>query len=168
MMGSHQSYSLLYILRPSGFLGTFTWQRMSITELFQFTLKTNPYWGCSGIAVHISTRCFSLAPKIFSALADGLQWILVQNGIAHLFHYFDDLAASIEEGSRQKDIFMSTCSRLGVCLEISKFHLLTFRGIKVDTVANQLHLPVRKLLKLKQELTPCLHRKSITKCELEV
>jgi len=37
----------------------------------------------------------------------------------------------------------------------------------VDTVASQLRLPLRKLFKLKQELTHCLHRKCISKRELE-
>ena len=59
---------------------------------------------------------------------------------------------------------------LGIRLEMSKLEgpstCLTFLGIEVDTVANQLHLPAGKLLKLKQELTHCLHRKSITKREL--
>jgi len=114
------------------------------------------------------------APKIFSAIADGLQWILVQNGITHLLHYLDDfifMAASVEDASRQKDILVSTCTRLGIPLEMSKMEgpstCLTFLGIEVDTVASQLRLPVRKLLKLKQELTHCLHRRSITKRELE-
>ena len=30
------------------------------------------------------------APKIFSAIADTLQWILIQQGIKHILHYLDD------------------------------------------------------------------------------
>ena len=113
------------------------------------------------------------APKIFSAVADGLQWILSQKGITHLLHYLDDfvfVAASMGDASTQKDILITTCTQLGIPLEMSKLEgpstCLTFLGIEVDTVANQLRLPVGKLLKLKQELTHCLHRTSITKREL--
>ena len=30
------------------------------------------------------------APKIFSAIADAAQWILVQRGVTHILHYLDD------------------------------------------------------------------------------
>ena len=30
------------------------------------------------------------APKIFSAVADALQWMLFQRGISNLLHYLDD------------------------------------------------------------------------------
>ena len=50
---------------------------------------------------------FSLrsAPEIFSAVADGLQWILTQYGITHLLHCLDDfifVAASMDQAMRQK------------------------------------------------------------------
>ena len=63
------------------------------------------------------------APIIFTAVADGLQWILIQEGITHLLHYLDDyifVASSEEEANSQKSQFISTCSRLGVPLEMSK------------------------------------------------
>ena len=31
-----------------------------------------------------------LAPKIFTALADGLIWIMIKQGIHSVFHYLDD------------------------------------------------------------------------------
>ena len=71
------------------------------------------------------------ALKIFSALADGLQWILAQNGITHLLHYLDDfifVAASMEELSRQKDIFVSTCTPFGDVQIGWYFHLFEFCG----------------------------------------
>ena len=45
------------------------------------------------------------APKIFLAVADGLQWILTQYGITHLLHYLDDfifMTASMDQAMRQK------------------------------------------------------------------
>ena len=57
------------------------------------------------------------ASKIFSALADGLQWILVQEGITHQLHYLDDfifVAASQEVASSQIAALISTtCCPLG-------------------------------------------------------
>ena len=114
------------------------------------------------------------APKIFSALADALQWILVDKGITHLLHYLDDFifaAATQADALRQKDILVSACSQLGIPLEMSKLEgsatCLTFLGIEVDTVACQLCLSVKKLLQLKHTLTHCLLRKSVAKWELE-
>ena len=79
-------------------------------------------------------------PKIFSAVADGLQWILGQKGITHLLHYLDDfvlVAASMGDASTQKDTLITTCTQLGIPLEMSKLEgpstCLTFLGIEVDT-----------------------------------
>ena len=50
-------------------------------------------------------------PKIFSAVADGLQWILVQQGVTHLLHYLDDfifVTDSMGDAAIQKDIQVST------------------------------------------------------------
>lgn len=114
------------------------------------------------------------APKIFSAVADGLQWILTQRGISNLLHYLDDfifVAPSVEQAVSHKFTLISSFQHLGVPLEPSKLEgpstCLTFLGIEVDTEALMLRLPKQKLLRLKQELSHCLLRKSITKRELQ-
>ena len=114
------------------------------------------------------------APKIFSAVADGLQWIMIQKGITHLLHYLDDyifVADSVESAIRQKSILVSSFTRLGVPLELSKLEgpitCLTFLGIEIDTEAFLLRLPGDKLAKLKQELSRCILRKTMTKRELQ-
>jgi len=114
------------------------------------------------------------APIIFTAVADGLQWILIQEGINHLLHYLDDyifLASSEEEANSQKSQFISTCSRLGVPLEMSKLEgpatCLTFLGIEVDTISMQLRLPANKLSSLKLTLSHCLCLRVITKRVLQ-
>ena len=114
------------------------------------------------------------APKIFSAVADGLQWIIVQKGITHLLHYLDDfilVADSMEQAITQKSTLISNFHHLGVLLELSKLEgpstCLTFLGIEVDTEAFLLRLPEDKLTKLKQELSRCTLRKTITKRELQ-
>ena len=39
------------------------------------------------------------APIIFSATADGLQWIIKQEGVQSLFHYLDDFITVGKPGS---------------------------------------------------------------------
>ena len=113
-------------------------------------------------------------PKIFSAVADALQWILTQRGISNLLHHLDDfifVAASVDQAVSQKSMLISSFQHLGVSLELSKLEgpstCLTFLGIEVDTEALLLRLPSEKLLRVKQELSHCLLRKSITKRELQ-
>ena len=114
------------------------------------------------------------APKIFSAVADALQWILSTKGITHSLHYLDDfilVTDSVGKAFMQKDILTSTFDSLGVPLEYSKLEgphsCLTFLGIEVDTESLQLRLPREKLLRLRSELSRCYDRRSIPKRELQ-
>ena len=113
-------------------------------------------------------------PKIFSAIADALQWILAVKGVTHSLHYLDDyiiVSNSIDKALTQRDIFTSTFESLGVPLGYSKLEgpnsSLTFLGIEVDTESLQLRLPSDKLSRLKSELSRCCHRRSISKRELQ-
>ena len=57
------------------------------------------------------------APKIFSAVADALQWMLFQRGISNLLHYLDDfifVAASMDQAVSHKSILVDSFQRLGV------------------------------------------------------
>ena len=111
------------------------------------------------------------APKIFSAVANGLQWILTQHGITHILHYLIFVAASMGQAMRQKHTLVSNFQCLGVPLEQSKLvgpsTCLTFLGIEVNTKALLLHLPQEKLAQLKQDLSHCILRKTINKRELQ-
>ena len=114
------------------------------------------------------------APKIFSAVADALQWILSVKGVTHSLHYLDDyiiVSNFIDKAVVQRDILTSTFESLGVTLEYSKLEgpssCLTFMGIEVDTESLQLRLPSDKLSRLKSELSRCCHRRSISKWELQ-
>ena len=49
------------------------------------------------------------APKIFSAVADALQWIVVKKGVRNLLHYLDDfifVSESLEKVSTNKQILV--------------------------------------------------------------
>ena len=93
------------------------------------------------------------APKIFTAVADALQWILSNKGINNLLHYLDDfifVSKSKEDAMANKQILLHTFSKLGVPLEPSKLEgpatCLSFLGIEVDSETLQLCLPSEKLL----------------------
>ena len=63
------------------------------------------------------------APKIFSAIANALQWVVVNKGVRNLLHYLDDfifVSESLEEASTNKQILVDTFNYLGVPLELSK------------------------------------------------
>lgn len=57
------------------------------------------------------------APKIFSAVADAIQWILYLNGVDNIIHYLDDyvlVAKDREQADYQKAQLISTFTELGV------------------------------------------------------
>ena len=64
------------------------------------------------------------APKIFTALADALLWILKHYGVSNLMHYLDDFITFGPQGSQQceinRQIIFSLCEILGVSLSLDK------------------------------------------------
>ena len=86
------------------------------------------------------------APKIFSAVADALEWILRKQGVQFIDHYLDDYIMYGPPDSKlceeQLQLTLRTCERLGVPLAIEKLEgptdCLTFLGIEVDTTAGVL------------------------------
>ena len=114
------------------------------------------------------------APKIFSAVADALQWILVQKGINNLLHYLDDfifVAESLDKAKRNMQTLISTFTSLGVPLEPSKLegpaNCLTFLGIEMETATLQLRLPRDKLERLKEALAIAESKKCMSKRNLQ-
>ena len=82
----------------------------------------------------------SSAPKIFSAIADGIQWILQHHEIPNLLHYLDDffLAKNPMEVETYEHKLVHVWSEFGVPLEISKLEgCLTLLGIEIDTITMQ-------------------------------
>ena len=112
-------------------------------------------------------------PKFFNALADGLQWILEEQGI-DVIHYLNDFMC-FEPPGEKSDLralggALSTCARLGVRIAAHKTegpaHVITFLGIEVDTVAQEVRLPMEKLRRLQREIRSWSSRKSCTNREL--
>ena len=92
------------------------------------------------------------APKTFTAVADALQFMLQKKGVAHVLHYLDDFCCSV--GHIQ--IALEWCSKLGVPIAEQKTEgpakVITFLGIKVDTLECQLRLPSEKLQPLQEDI----------------
>ena len=92
------------------------------------------------------------APKIFSALADGLMWILHSRGVASALHYLDDFLLlgppSTQTCQAALHSTLSICEELGLPVAPERTEgpgtALTFLGIEIDTVAGQLRLPQEK------------------------
>ena len=117
---------------------------------------------------------FRSAPIIFSAVADGLQWVIQRRGIQHLFHYLDDFItigpARSKVCENNLGTIISTCACLGVPLETEKREgpatVITFLGLELDTMAFTIRLPVDKLRRLRGLLGTWSNRKAIQKRDL--
>lgn len=81
------------------------------------------------------------APRIFTAVTDALQWVMVDSGISMVEHYLDDFGTlgspwSSECGRHWKSI-LAVCTHLGISLAMDKLKgptdCLTFLGIELDT-----------------------------------
>ena len=114
------------------------------------------------------------APKIFSAVADGLTWAMWSEGIPHLLHYLDDFlfldppTSSLSQKSIAKAL--AVCEALGVPVAPDKVmgpsKTLAFLGIQIDTAREVLSLPHEKLLLLQQTIRSWQRRKRCSKREL--
>ena len=104
------------------------------------------------------------APKVFTAVADALEWCVRQRGVIGIDHYLDEFIIVALPGSSRCQSYMSIfeeCTALGVTLAPEKKEgpatRLVFLGIEVDIVAGTLSLPGDKLAQLRQEIDNWLH-----------
>jgi hypothetical protein len=115
------------------------------------------------------------APKIFTALADAIQWVASKKGVQYIQHYLDDFitagAPQSDECGRNLQMVLETCGELGVPIADDKTEgpatCITFLGIEMDTIAMVLRLPPYKLQRLQQEIQQWCQRKFCTKKELQ-
>ena len=116
------------------------------------------------------------APKLFSVVADALQFIAHSyGGIEFIAHYLDDFLILGRPGSdecvRALSSFEDLCGQLGVPLASEKTAgpttVMEFLGIVLDSEELTMSLPSRKLMALKSELQGWLGRKGATKRELQ-
>ena len=101
------------------------------------------------------------APKLFTAVADALEWVIhKQGGVTSVAHYLDDFIIlgrlESDECARGLRALVKTCDHLGVPLAQGKSEgpstTLTVLGIEIYTVACTLSLPHPKLQRIRDLL----------------
>lgn len=115
------------------------------------------------------------APKIFSAVADALAWVLHSHGVRHQLHYLDDFlflgAPASAECAGNLQSALHLCESLGVPVASHKTEgpstSLTFLGIQLDSVAMQLSLAPDKLARIRGMVLSWRSRRAATKQELQ-
>ena len=115
------------------------------------------------------------APKIFNAVADALNWHLLQAGIRYLLHYLDDFIIIGSPDSMECQAALAvldhSCQLLGVPIAEHKRDgpttCLTYLGIIIDTSAGELRLPADKLQRLENWLRKWGDKKTCSRRELE-
>ena len=98
------------------------------------------------------------APKLFTAVADDLLWIMGQHGVTEALHYLDDFLLLEASDSQQCAVALQTslelCETLGIPIAAPKVEgpatVLPFLGILIDSGNGVLKLPSDKLLGLKR------------------
>ncbi|KAL5469194.1 hypothetical protein EMCRGX_G030413 [Ephydatia muelleri] len=149
-----------------------------ITSLGQGTLlaKIDVQAAYRLIPVHPDDRPLLLsAAKIFSAVADALEWILRRRGVDHVAQYLDDFiilgAPHSSQCAHSLRIVVDTCAELGVPLALDKCEgpstCLTFLGIELDTKTRTLRLPRDKLARILDTLETWQEKKVCRRKELE-
>ena len=115
------------------------------------------------------------APYLFNQFAEALSWILRENYqvVSHI-HYLDDYllvgAANSDLCHRYMAAMLSLCQHLGIPVATNKLEgpstSLTFLGVLIDSVKQELSLPMPKLEELKTLTQSWLTRRKCTKRQL--
>ena len=111
------------------------------------------------------------APKIFCALSDALEWILLQAGMSSCLHYIDDFltlgAPDSPECGHNLKVIMEICSVLGIPLAVEKIEgpigWIIFLGIELDSRTMTMRLPEEKLHHLRDLIAQWIRRRAATK-----
>ena len=101
------------------------------------------------------------APKVFTAVADALEWCFRQAGVSYSQHYLDDFLTmgppARDRCAANLGLIRAEWSRLGVPLKEEKVEgpttSLSFLGSVLDSERTELRLPLPKLTRMKELLT---------------
>ena len=115
------------------------------------------------------------APKIFSAVADALQWSFQRRGVTWVEHYLDDFitmgAPNSEECRSNLDRMLSVCRQLGVPVAQEKCAgptaVMVFLGFELDSNRMVVRLPEEKLRRTLAMVQEWMGKKACKKRELE-
>ena len=114
------------------------------------------------------------APKLFTAVADALLWVMGAHGLETGMHYLDDFLLlgppGAEKCGRSLRLCLDVCRLLGVSVAPQKTEgpstSLCFLGILLDTERMELHLPEGKLRRLQALVRDWKGRKRCQKRQL--
>ena len=115
------------------------------------------------------------APMIFSAVADGLEFMIRQAGVKDVDHYLDDFVLVGPPKSKVCSVSLQTslrvCGDSGLPLAgektVGPATLIPLLGIELDSEQLELRLPPEKLTKLCELVSKWRRRKCCTKRELQ-
>jgi hypothetical protein len=115
------------------------------------------------------------APKIFTAIADALQWVFQRQGVTWVAHYLDDYITMgpphSEICTQNLEVMLSSCTRLGVPVAPEKCAgpatVMVFLGFELDTNAMVVRLPEEKLQRTLSMVREWRGKKACQKRELE-
>ena len=114
------------------------------------------------------------APKIFTAVADAVEWIR-QEGVDSVFHYLDDYLVvgtpASPECAEALSALLGVFDRLGFPVAMDKLEgpwsRLTFLGFELDSSVFEIQIPQVKIKELQQLISTWVGRKSCSRKELE-
>ena len=113
-------------------------------------------------------------PKIFTALADALEWLARQEGVESLMHYLGRLPAYTKDGGGVPGCPAQIAMPIWTAESASGARklegpgtTLRFLGIEINTKEMSLRLPAEKLAELRLLVANWLGRKCCTVRELE-
>ena len=115
------------------------------------------------------------APKIFSAVADALQWSFQRSGVTWVAHYLDDFITMGAPDSRECHSnfkqMLSSCQRLGVPVAEKKCagptSVLVFLGFELNSTLMVVRLPEEKLQRILSIVREWSGRKACKRRDLE-
>ena len=115
------------------------------------------------------------APKIFTAIADAVEWVAKQAGVRFVIHYLDDFlligAPNSPECSKALETLLEIFRRLGLPVAVKKREgpatCLGFLGFELDSRLREVRLPRPKLEELRGLLGRWQGRKACLRKELE-
>ncbi len=116
-----------------------------------------------------------LAPKVFTAVADAIDWCLHDVGIHHQLHYLDDFLFFGHPGTDEAGAILSTVVKtfheLGVPVATHKTEgpavCVSFLGILIDSQRMELRLPREKLMRIQSLITAWVSKRSCRRKELK-
>ena len=115
------------------------------------------------------------APLIFTTVADGLTWAMWCCGVGKVIHYLDDFFFCGPVGSSACHAYLhiavELCSLLGFPVAFYKVEgpvtTITFLGLELDLVNQQVRLPQEKLCRIKTVIHQWLNHQIVSKRQLQ-